>query len=125
MNLHYDVSIPAHDQPLVLFRGDRERVEMHLRRDEEERLTLLAFAGSGLHPEREQRQGPYLSPEQACAARRAIAGALINQGFRLADDREPAIWALQAQRVIKAIREAHERYKASYKFDPKDVYLDW
>lgn len=123
MNLHYDVSIPVNDQPLVLMRGEQERVEMHLRRDDEGLFALFAFAGTGLQPERTQQQGPYHSLDQALGARRAIAGALVRQGFEVSGAHE--IWGLSAQRAIREVRRAHERYRASYKFDPKDVYLDW
>lgn len=123
MNFHYDVSIPACDRPLVLMRGRRDRVEMHLRRDEEGHFTLFAFAGANGHPERTQQQGPYHSLEQALGARRAIASALLRQGFQVSDAH--AMWALAAQRGIREVRREHERYRASYRFDPKDVYLDW
>ena len=123
MNLNYDASIPASLQPLVLRRGQGERIEMHLRRDEEDRFTLFAFAGSGAQPERTQQQGPYHSAEQALGARRAIATALVRQGYAVSEVHD--IWSLVAQRAMREVREAHARYKASYAFDPNDVYLDW
>lgn len=123
MNLQYDVSIPVSDQPLVLRRGEQDRVEIHLRRDEGGRFALFAFAGSGLQPERTQQQGPYHSLQQALGARRAIAGALLRQGFAVSEAHE--IWALTAQRAIREVCRQHERHRVSYQFDPKDVYLDW
>ncbi len=123
MQIHYDESIPANDQPLVMTRGDHERVEMHLRLDEQHHYTLFAFAGNHQRPARIQQQGPYHCLEQANGARRAIASALRVQGYQLGD--AYPVWCLEAQRGIKALREAHQQLPVSYKFDPKDVYLDW
>lgn len=124
MLIDYDARISSDRRPLVLCRDDGQRVEMHLLRDEAECFALFAFAGDGERPQRQQQQGPYHSPEQALGARRAIATALLRQGYRPVPD-EPAIWALAAQRAVRALREEHRRYWVSYRFDPKDVYLDW
>jgi hypothetical protein len=124
MQIIYDESIPANDQPLVMTRGDHERVEMHLRQDEQRHYTLFAFAGDHRRPARTQQQGPYHCLDQANGARRAIAAALRTQGYRVSDDVHP-VWCLEAQRCINALRDAHEQFPVSYKFDPKDVYLDW
>lgn len=123
MQIYYDESIPANDQPLVMTRGDHERVEMHLRLDEQQHYTLFAYAGDHQRPARTQQQGPYHSLEQANGARRAIAAALRTQGYRLADSHP--VWCLEAQRGINELREAHQQFAVNYKFDPNDVYLDW
>lgn len=124
MHLNYDKSIPANAEPLVLRSAAQERVEIHLRQDADGVVTLLAFAGRGDKPERSVPQGPYERVEQAIAAKRAIAAELLRHGYSLATDVHP-LWNLDAQRTINKIRSRKLASKASYAFDPKDVFLDW
>ncbi|MDO3383654.1 hypothetical protein [Gilvimarinus algae] len=116
-------TIPDSAEPLVLEKNDW-RVEIHLRRDEDEIATLLAYAGREHTPERAMHQGPFQRIDQAIGARRAIVGAMLADGYRLLEEELP-IWTLNAQRDINSIRERKELSSASYKFDPKDVFLDW
>lgn len=124
MQIDYDRRISSDRGPLVLLGPEGERVEIHLRQDDEAHFALFAFAGSGAHPGRRRAQGPYHSLDQALGARRAIASALLRQGYAPAGE-ELAIWALAAQAEVRTLRERHRQSRASYRFDPKDVYLDW
>lgn len=123
MRLQYDPTIPSGSAPLILRCGPR-RVEIHLRRDEENLVALLAFAGEEGPPERTVIQGPFQSMEQAVGARRAIAAPLLERGFEVDREVHP-IWTLAAQRSINAVREGHRANVVNYRFDPKDVFLDW
>lgn len=124
MRLNYNTTIPSDPAPLVMSRAERERVEIYLHPDEEGLITLFAFAGGDGQPERSTAQGPFYRMEQAVGARRAIADSLLEQGYRL-DPQRHTIWALQAQRELKQLRESHKSNAVDYRFDPKDVFLDW
>lgn len=123
MRIHYSLTVPPGSAPLVLKCGAR-RVELHLRRDEAGRVALIAFAGEEGLPERTIMQGPFQSVEEAGGARRAIATPLLEQGYCVDGDTHP-IWTLAAQRSINAVREGHRANVVNYRFDPKDVFLDW
>jgi len=124
MKLQYAKAIPSDTAPLVLVNGEGRRVEIHLRHDEAGLFTLLAFSGDGNWPERSTSQGPYYRIDQASGARRAIASALMIQGY-VVDEAGYAIWNLAAQRSINALCESHRQHPVDTRFDPKDVFLDW
>ena len=88
------------------------------------RPTLLAYAGSGPQPDKSSLQGPYQRLEQAIGARRAVARQLQNQGYEYLSDELP-MWSLRAQRDINAMRHIKSDSAVDYRFDPKDVFLDW
>lgn len=115
--------IPDTADPLVLQYRER-RVELHLRRDDNDIATLLAYAGSGPKPDKSSAQGPYQRLDQAIGARRAIARQLLNQGYEYLSDEHP-MWSLRAQRDINAMRDIKSGSAVDYRFDPKDVFLDW
>ncbi|UTF59912.1 hypothetical protein [Gilvimarinus sp. DA14] len=115
--------IPDTADALVLQFRER-RVELHLRRDEDDIATLLAYAGVGPQPDKSNVQGPYQRLDQAIGARRAIARQLQSQGYEYLPDEYPQ-WSLQAQRDINAMRNIKSGSKVDYRFDPKDVFLDW
>ncbi|MCP8899296.1 hypothetical protein [Gilvimarinus xylanilyticus] len=115
--------IPDTPDPLVLQYRER-RVELHLRRDDDDIATLLAYAGSGPQPDKSSLQGPYQRLEQAIGARRAVARQLQNQGYEYLSDEHP-MWSLRAQRDINAMRHIKSDSAVDYRFDPKDVFLDW
>ncbi|MGQ9426683.1 PA4575 family protein [Gilvimarinus sp. F26214L] len=125
MRLRYDLSLPADPAPLILDGPDDRHVEFHIRRDPDQTVSLVAMSGRrGADPDRITQQGPYHRPEQAVAARRAIAAELKRSGFQLANDRIP-LWSLSAQRQLNATRRHKAALQLDYRFDPKDVYLDW
>ncbi|WP_341937280.1 PA4575 family protein [Marinimicrobium sp. C2-29] len=123
MRIQYSLTVPSGSAPLVLTSGPR-RVEIHLRHDEAGLFALIAFAGEEGPPERTIMQGPFQSLEEAVGARRAIATPLLEQGYCVDSDTYP-IWTLAAQRSINAVREGHRANVVNYRFDPKDVFLDW
>lgn len=117
--------IPNTPDPVILTKNTR-RVELHLRQDENGIATLLAYssAASLPTPERATAQGPYQNMDQAIGARRAIIQQLLNDDFQLQRDEHP-IWSLNAQRDIKQMRSLKAHSQVDYRFDPKDVFLDW
>lgn len=110
---------------LILVSDLDQRIEMHIRRDEDGTTTLYAFSGAhGELPTRDIQQGPFQSHDQAVGARQAIAAELLASGFRVLHH-EPPIWQLPLQRQLNEARQLREAAKVNYRFDPKDVYLDW
>ncbi len=94
---------------------------MHLRANEDQSFTLVAMSGLRDQPAQLSKlQGPYESQQHACAARRAIAVALIEKGFKHRDG-EYSIWQLQAQKVIQNLREQRTLNQGNYDFHPDDV----
>jgi len=124
MRLDYNFDVPDTVNPLVMTAVQGKRVELYLREDEDGSNTMLAYAGDTNAIEREMSQGPYVNRRQALAARKAIVGELLRKGYSLAIEALP-IWALNAQRQIKAMREQKNNSKVNTQFDPKDVFLDW
>ncbi|MGH1370944.1 MAG: hypothetical protein ACRBBW_02830 [Cellvibrionaceae bacterium] len=124
MKLSYDTSSLAADSAanvLILENPLRWRIEMHLRRNEDQSYTLVAM--SGIHDQPAQLsklQGPYENRQQACAARRAIAIALIAKDFN-PKDAEHSIWTLQAQKAIQNLRQQRTLNRGNYDFHPDDV----
>ncbi|MCW8196669.1 hypothetical protein F6455_17895 [Proteobacteria bacterium 005FR1] len=126
MRLRYDKSITPDAKPLVLSGPEQLRVEIHIRRDPEDTFTLLAFSGpqdSG-EPQKSLQQGPFHRLDQAIAAKRAIVAQLRDAGFEIADQQH-AMWSMAAQRAVNASRKEKAEAVGDYRFDPKDVYLDW
>lgn len=125
MRLRYDTTIAADATPLVLLGPDVTRVEIHLRCEPDQTATLLAFSGRhGQPPEKTLQQGPYQLFDQAIAAKRAIAAQLRDSGFTLAKEQHPQ-WSMAAQRSINEQRAQKKTHAVDYRFDPKDVFLDW
>lgn len=126
MRLHYDKTIAADTQPLVLSGSGDLRVEIHIRCEPEGSATLLAF--SGLHqsgePAKSLQQGPFHRVDQAIAAKRAIVAQLKDAGCVVSEHQHP-LWSLAVQRAINASRKQRAEAAGDYRFDPKDVYLDW
>ncbi len=128
MKLDYDDSIPGGDEPLVMINEEsRRRVEIHIRTDSDRKSILFACMGRELkRPEEivQVEQGPFESLPHAVAAKRAIASQLKQRGFKVTPDRH-AVWEVQVQKGINKIRQLKSESKGNYKFDPKDVFLDW
>lgn len=126
MRLYYDPSIPADSGPVVMLGPAGQRVEMHIREDEDGTATLIALSGpdSDTPPKGVRQQGPYHLRDQAVAARRAIAAQLKDTGFRHAQDEYPR-WSLAVQRSVNDARKIRGESEGNYHFDPKDVFLDW
>jgi hypothetical protein len=126
MRLRYDNTIPADPAPLVLSKPGGQRVEIHIRVDPDGSATLLAFGGHENHspPEKTTQQGPFLVYDQAVAAKRAIVAQLKDAGYELAADQYP-LWSMAVQRSINELRKHKEDSAVDYRFDPKDVFLDW
>lgn len=126
MRLRYDTTVSSDPSPLVLTRPDGLRVEIHFRRDEDGSVTLLAFSGREEQgaPTKTLHQGPFVRYDQAVAAKRAIAAQLKDDGFTVSEDAHP-LWSMAVQRSINEARRKREAAAGDYKFDPKDVFLDW
>lgn len=126
MRLRYDKSITGDANPLVLSGPEQLRVEIHIRRDPEGTATLLAFSGSqeSGEPQKTLQQGPFHRLDQAIAAKRAIVAQLRDAGFIVADQQH-AMWSMAVQRAVNASRQQKAEAAGDYRFDPKDVYLDW
>ena len=126
MRLRYESSISASPDPVVLLGGNNCRVELHLRQHGDATATLVALSGrDGQAPSgKAVQQGPYQSYDQAVAARRAIAGELLDDGFSLADDQQP-LWSMTVQRLINQLRLDAAARSVDYRFKPEDVFLDW
>lgn len=125
MRLRYDKTVPADPAPLILAGPDARRVEIHIRLDEDHTATLLAFGGydEGA-PVKTAQQGPYQVYDQAVAAKRAIVAQLKDAGFKLAEQQHP-LWSMAVQRSINRLRKQKRDSAVDYRFDPKDVFLDW
>lgn len=126
MRLRYDKSVSPDPAPLVLNGPDGLRVEIHIREDQDGSATLLAFSGreGQSPPEKTTQQGPYQVYDQAVAAKRAIVAQLKDAGFDIPDDQYP-LWSMAVQRSINEIRQQKQDSEVDYRFDPKDVFLDW
>lgn len=128
MKLDYDDSIPGGDEPLVMLNSETwRRVEIHIKTDFEKKSILFAFMGRERRKPEEivkVRQGPFESLAHAVAAKRAIAWQLKQRGFEVQEGMH-AIWEVQVQKGFNEIRQQKSESKGNYKFDPKDVFLDW
>lgn len=109
---------------LVLTHAE-QRVEMHIRCDDDGLCTLYAFSGEASHfPGRHLQQGPFQRREEAVGSRRAVALSLIETGFHIAESQAP-LWLIPLQREVNSARRQRQESRVDYRFDPKDVYLDW
>ncbi|MDQ2076916.1 hypothetical protein [Marinimicrobium sp. ABcell2] len=126
MRLRYDKTIPADPAPLVLTKPEGQRVEIHIRVDSDGSATLLAFGGREHQspPDKTTQQGPFLVFDQAVAAKRAIVAQLKDAGYKVADDQYP-LWSMAVQRSMNELRKHKQETAVDYRFDPKDVFLDW
>lgn len=125
MKLHYDKSITPDPAPLVLAGPDKRRVEIHIRVEPDATATLIALGGhTDGEPEKTSLQGPFELYDQAVAAKRAIAAQLRDVGYAPAEDQYPR-WSLQVQRAINEVRQQRQAAAIDYRFDPRDVFLDW
>ncbi len=99
------------------------RVEIYIKDNQDNTFTLIALSGIDQYlPNKTIKQGPFYTYNHARSAQTAINNELVRTGFLLMDN--PAIWEINAQGVAAKIRETKLQNKMSYKFDPKDVYLD-
>lgn len=123
MKLHY-LHTGESLRVLVMVRDER-RVELHVKPIGEDTWALVALAGDpGYQPARHKCQGPYHDPAQAEAALRAVAVALLEQGYRVVREVH-AIWTVQAQKVARAIRDRREANAGDYVFDPDQHEPIW
>jgi hypothetical protein len=116
MKLHY---LHTGESLRILVMGrDSKRIELHVRPVGESVWALVALSGDpSRQPGRNKCQGPYQSAQEAEGAMRAIAQALLEQGFTVERAVHP-IWAVQAQRLARAIRDGREANTGDYLFDP-------
>ncbi|GAB3110624.1 hypothetical protein G8770_20985 [Aestuariicella hydrocarbonica] len=119
MKLQYD-SQPG-TETLILENERLWRVEMFLKRNEDDTYSLVALSGINSRPaELTKLQGPYQILEQGVAARSAIARQLQNKGFSVQIDQH-SIWQLQAQKAIQSVRQQRADSQGNYAFHPDDV----
>lgn len=103
---------------LVLENGER-RIELHVRALDDEAWALVALAGDPQgQPSRHRCQGPYTQARQAEAALRAIAAILLEQGYRSERCWHP-VWGVNAQGLIKRMRNARQASTGNEQFDPE------
>lgn len=126
MRLRYDTTVPAGPAPLVLTKPGGQRVELHIRVDPNGSATLLAFGGQNSQnpPQKTTLQGPFEVYDQAVAAMRAIVAQLKDIGYEVAEEQLP-LWSMVVQRAINEMRQRKRETELDYRFDPKDVFLDW
>ncbi len=125
MKLRYDNSISSDPAPLVLTNPEGRRVEIHIRAEPDATATLIALGGrTEGEPEKTSLQGPFELYDQAVAAKRAIAAQLRDAGYTPAEDEYPR-WSMAVQRAINEVRHQRQAAAIDYRFDPKDVFLDW
>ena len=116
MKLHYFHG-PGPLRGLIMARDGR-RVELFIKAIDEDAFALVALAGTpAQQPDRSKCQGPYRNAPQAEAALRGIAGALLEQDYRM--ERQHPIWSVQAQRLARQIRDDRNRNAGDYAFDPE------
>lgn len=121
MKLHYPKK-PNQDG-LILENKSHWRIEMVIKANEDDSFSLVAQSGLRDKPaELNKLQGPYQTLDQALAARGAIAQQLESKGVQQIDAQP--IWSLQAQAVIKRLRQERGDNTGNYSFDPSDVFFD-
>lgn len=124
MKLSYDTTkfnIDSSHEVLILENSRSWRIEMQMRRNEDQSYTLVALSGISSKPaELSKLQGPYQTRQQASAARNAIAIELLNKDFKALDN-EHSIWSLQAQKAIQKVRQQRSENQVNYDFHPDDV----
>lgn len=119
MKLHYDKT--HHPDTLVLENERHWRIEMQLKRNEDNTYTLIAMSGiSGKPAALTKLQGPYVNKDQGLAARSAIAAQLYPKGFNTITNSH-SIWSLQAQKAIQNVRQQRTDSQGNYDFHPDDV----
>lgn len=102
-----------------------QRVEMHIRCDDDGLCTLYAFSGEPARfPRRRLQQGPFQRREEAVGSRRAVARSLLEAGFEVSRSQTP-LWLIPLQREVNTARRQRRESSVDCRFDPKDVYLDW
>lgn len=55
---------------------------------------------------------------------RAIVAQLKDIGYEVAEEQLP-LWSMVVQRAINEMRQRKRETELDYRFDPKDVFLDW
>ncbi len=124
MKLSYktpSLTIDTRQQVLILKNSRNWRIEMQLRRNEDQSYTLVAMSGIGSKPaELSKLQGPYQTKQQASAARSAIAVQLLEKNFEVLNN-EHSIWSLQAQKAIQKVRLQRQQSQGDFDFHPDDV----
>jgi hypothetical protein len=108
---------------VALNSDDNHRVEIHIKDNQDNTFTLIALSGIDKNlPTKTVRQGPFYTYNHARSAQSAINNELLRTGFVISS--HPPIWEINAQGIVSEIREAKQKNRMNYKFDPKDVYLD-
>ena len=126
MKLRYPnhVGIDGNCHATIVLENNRHwRIELTIKANDDETCSLIAQSGINTQPaELNKLQGPYQTFDQAAAARIAIVDRLFDKGFYVLN-RVP-IWTLQAQRVIKQLRQTRSQNTTNVRFDPSDVIFD-
>lgn len=110
------------DRDTLILQNERGwRIEMQMRRNEDDSYTLVAMSGLNDKPaELSKLQGPYQTRDQGIAARTAIAIQLLRKDFQL-QSQQHSIWAIQAQKAIQKVRSQRIASQGNYDFHPDDV----
>lgn len=123
MHLQY-LQSDSGGEVLVLGNDRQWRIEMYVLANDDDTFSLVALAGKeSLVNEKIKVQGPYQDRSEAVAARSAIAGSLVSDGFS-EGDYGLAQWRIAAQRAIREVRDAHRSFTTDCRFNPDDVYFD-
>jgi len=124
MKLSYktpSLKIDTNQNVLILENSRNWRIEIQLRRNEDQSYTLVAMSGIGGKPaELSKLQGPYQTRPQASAARSAIAVQLLEKDFVVLNN-DHSIWSLQAQKAIQKVRLLRQQNQGDFDFHPDDV----
>jgi len=103
----------------LIMTRDSRRVELYIKQIDDEAYALVALAGEPQHqPDRSKCQGPYRTAPQAEAALRGIAGSLLEKDYAMA--RHHPIWAVQAQRLARQIRDERRAGECAFEGDQSD-----
>jgi len=120
MKLYYGDNQNPENPVTAVLEKDQYRVELHIKRRDEQTYLLVCIAGpSGASPEKQKAQGPFHSCDQAIGCANAIAQALISDGFKA--NSEVPLWELKAQAITNDCRDTLSKNAGDFSFDPKDV----
>lgn len=116
MKLHYLHT--GESLRVLVMQREARRVELHVRPLGPENWAMVALMGDPPEqPGRHRCQGPFQDAQAAERALRSMVQTLLVQGFSVERAVHP-IWAVQAQRLARAIRDGGNVDVGDFLFDP-------
>ena len=120
MKLYYGENTHPENQVAAVLEKDQYRVELHIKRRDEQTYLLICLAGpSRATPQKQRAQGPFHSFEQVAGSRNAIIQVLLGDEFKLIS--AIPVWQLHAQAFANNCRDTLDKNAGDFSFDPKDV----